>query len=241
MKFYHLFFVLLLNLTALNSFCQQTIVPGKKVAKQKWIRDQDYKMKWIMLRDTARVEVGAVHTKVKVSKKTILVITAVNLKGTTSSWIDSTIVNKTDFSPIYHSSSNGQRDMMLRFGANITGYYLDKTSGQRTQIAQQVDKGYFDSNFYPMLLAWLPIDTSLKADINIFDYNPNGKTGLLKARVIKVSPGIFPGKKLGERSVWIIEATDDIAGATSHYYFDKLTRKLFKQEITAGNRRMEMN
>lgn len=193
-----------------------------------------------MLRDTARVEVGTVQTQVKVSKQTILVITSVNLKGATSSWIDSTIVDKIEFSPIYHSSYNGQRDMALRFGPSITGFYLDKKSGQRTEIAQQVEAGYFDSNFYPMLLAWLPLDTTLKVDINIFDYNPSGKTGLLKARVVKVSAGSFKSKKLGERSVWVVQVTDDIAGATSYYYFDKLTRQLFKQEINAGNRKMEM-
>ncbi|WP_316807782.1 hypothetical protein [Pedobacter agri] len=238
-----LVFTLIFCFIALKNYSQQSIVPKNNIVESKWIHNTNYEMKWTMLRDTNRLDIGTVKTNVIVSKKDILVVTAVHLKGATAGWIDSTIVKKTDLSPVYHSSFNAQRDMIIYFGKTITGYYHDKKTGEKKQISEQVAPGYFDSNFYPMLINWLPLNLSLKTDIAIFDYNPNGKTGLMKASILSVAEGVYQSKKIGKRSAWIVEVKDEIGGAngaTSFYYIDKLTRQLYKQEISAGNRKMEM-
>lgn len=237
-----IFFIQVLTLVALTSWSQQIIVPKKNVAEKKWIHDQSYQMKWTMLKDTLRFEIGIVNIGVRVTKKTALVITEVKLNSTPSSWIDSTIVQKSDLSPVYHSSYNVQRDMALHFGKDVTGFYRDKQTGKTTQIVQDVKPGYFDSNFYPMLINWLPLNSKLIADINIYDYNPSGKTGLLKAQIVGVTHGTYQSSKSGKRKVWVVKVSDEIGvnGTSTISYIDQSTRQTYKQHISAGGRTMEM-
>jgi hypothetical protein len=237
-----IFFIQVLSLIALTSWSQQIIAPKKNVAEKKWIYDQSYQMKWTMLKDTVRFDVGIVDISVKVTKKTVLVITEVKLKSTSSSWIDSTIVQKSDLSPVYHSSYNVQRDMALHFGKNVTGFYRDKQTGNTTQIVHDVKPGYFDSNFYPMLINWLPLSPKLIADINIYDYNPTGKSGLLKAQIVEVTQGTYQSSKSGKRKVWVVKVSDEIGinGSSTISYIDQSTRQTYKQHISAGGRTMEM-
>jgi hypothetical protein len=237
------FFILVLNLLSLTSRSQQIIVTKKNVAEKKWIHDQSYEMNWTMLKDTVRLEIGTVNISVKVTKKTVLVITEVKIKSAPSSWVDSTIVQKVDLSPIYHSSYNAQRDMVIHFGKDVTGFYRDKQTGKTTQIAQIVKPGYFDSNFYPMLINWLPLNPKLIADINIYDYNPKGKSGLLKAKIVGVTQGTYQSIKLGKRKVWVVKVSDEIGGingSSTVTYIDQSTRQTYKQHISAGGRSMEM-
>jgi len=235
--------LLFLSTISLMGWSQEIIVPKKNVVAQKWIKDQSYQMSWAMVRDTNRMTIGVVSTKVEVLGDKVQVVTEVKMKGSPAPWIDSTIVRKTDLSPVYHASYNIQRDMALHFGTTVKGFYRDKQTNKTTEIAQQVPSGYFDSNFYPMLINWLPLKSGYTADIDIYDYNPKGKMGVVKAHILSVSEGKYLSKKLGDRKVWIVEAADEIGAATdgkSVYQIDQLTRQLWKQRITAGGRVMEM-
>ncbi|MFD2288594.1 hypothetical protein GJU39_10910 [Pedobacter petrophilus] len=237
------FTFLLLAAMPFLSWSQEMITPKKNLVDKKWIKNKDYQMVWTMLRDTSSMKIGIVNTKVNVSGDQIVVITEVKMNAVPSPWIDSTIVKRTDLSPVYHASYNVQRDMVLNFGKEVKGFYKDKASGKTTEIAQTVAPGYFDSNFYPMLVNWLPLKTGYKADLDIYDYNPKGKTGVIKAHILNVSEGKYPSKKLGERKVWIVEVSDEISdtpAGKSIYQIDQLTRQLYKQKIIAGNRVMEM-
>jgi hypothetical protein len=233
------FLIPLLSLMALTCWSQQLIVPKKNVAETKWIHDRSYQMRWMASKDTSSFEIGIVNTNIKVSATTVLVITQVKLKASPSTWIDSTIVQKADLSPVYHSSYNAQRDMVLRFDKDITGYYHDKQTGKTTEILQNVTGQYFDSSFYPTLITWLPLKPLLKADINVFDYNPNSKIGLIKPEIQNVTEGIYQSMKSGKREVWVVEVTDgrEAKGASSTYYIDKLTRQICKQHISVGSGR----
>ncbi|RYG03846.1 MAG: hypothetical protein EOO07_31500 [Chitinophagaceae bacterium] len=239
-NFTYLFLLLSFPLVGL---AQEIIKPKKGLVDQKLISDQTYQLRWVMLRDTAKIQIGVVDYNVKVAGDKIQVITGVKMKGAPSSWIDTTIVRKADLSPVYHSSYNAQRNMSLKFDKEITGFYLDKADGKSTKIAQTVNAGYFDSNFYPILIAWLPLKTGYTASLDIFDYNPKGKIGLLKANVLGVKEGNYLSKKQGERKTWEVEVSDGISSGSdtkSTYYFDQLTRKLYKQRVNAGGRVMEM-
>ena len=227
----------------LFSYGQEVIIPKKNLVNKKWIKDQTYRMNWSMLKDTTRIIIGIVNTKVMVLNNEVQVITEVKLKGQASSWIDSTIVKKSDLSPIYHSSYNAQRDMVIHFDQEINGFYRDKVTQKTTAINEKLQSNYFDSNFYPMLINWLPLKTDYKADINIYDYNPKTMGGIVKVHLLGVKEGRYFTTKSGERKVWIVELTDDIGGGTgakSIYQIDQITRQLYKQEISIGSRKMEM-
>lgn len=237
------FTLLLLSTMPFLGWSQEMIVPQKNLVDKKWVKNQSYQMVWTMLRDTSSMKIGVVNTKVDVLANQIQVITEVKMNANPSSWIDSTIVNRADLSPVYHASYNVQRDMAIHFGKEITGFYKDKLTAKTTEIVQKAAAGYFDSNFYPMLINWLPLKTGYKADLNIFDYNPKGKTGVIKANILGVNEGKYLSLKLGERKVWVVEVSDEISSSTdgkSIYQIDQLTRQLYKQKIIAGNRIMEM-
>lgn len=222
---------------------QERITPHKNIVDKKWIKNQNYQMVWTMLRDTTSMKIGIVNTKIEVLANQILVITEVKMNANPSPWIDSTTVNRADLSPVYHASYNAQRNMSIHFGKEITGFYQDKVANKTTAIAQKVPAGYFDSNFYPMLINWLPLKTGYKADLDIYDYNPKGKMGVIKAHILSVSEGIYHTQKLGDRKVWIVEVSDEIgtsADSKSIYQIDQLNRQLYKQKILVGNRTMEM-
>lgn len=235
--------LLICCLIGLSSWSQETIVPKENLVDKKWVRNQSYKMAWSMLRDTLRMPIGTVTTDIKVLKDQILVTTAVKMNSSAAPWIDSTIVNRKDFSPVYHSSYNLQRNMVINFGKEIKGFYRDKTTGKNTDISQEVNQRYFDSNFYPVVINWLPLKKSLKVDLDIYDYNPKGKMGMIKAHILNVTEGKYVSKKLGERKVWIVEVNDEIgSGADGRVFYsiDQLTRQLYLQRISAGGRVMEM-
>ncbi len=222
--------------------CQAQLMPGKKAFQKKWVKDETYEMTWYAVRDTAKMELARVITSIRTSRKAILIITQVDMKAATASWVDSTSAKKKTLKPIRHSSRNGQRDMVLDFGPSVTGFYNDKLKKKSLAISDTVSGGYFDSNIYPSLLRWLPLADGYRQEIAVYDYNPAAKSGVLKASVDEVRSGTYESAKLGKREVWILKVSDEIGGgnSTSTYYIDKADRKLWKQEITAGNRKMLM-
>lgn len=227
---------------ALLSKAQTKLVPAKNVVEKKWMTNQKYQMVWYALRDTARFEIGKVTTEISNDGNKITAITQVSMKRSNTPWIDSTVAFVKDLAPVYHSSYNAQRDMALTFGKVVTGYYNDKIKKIRTIIKDTTKEDYFDSNLYPTLITWLPLKEGYKQDIAIYDYNPAGKIGVIKASVLDVKRGIFESAVSGIHNVWVVTVSDEIGGADSKmtYYIDMADRKLWKQEIVAGERKMLM-
>jgi hypothetical protein len=200
-------------------------------------------MTWYALRDTVKFEIGTVSTQIITGQKNLSLITRVNMKNMKTAWIDSTIADIKTLQPIYHASYNGQRDMALHFGKIVTGYYNDKMQKKNTLISDTTTKDYFDSNIYPTLISWLPLKDGYTQDISIYDYNPSAKIGVIKASVKDVKSGTYNSIKSGVRNVWVVTVSDEIsndANAVSTYFIDKADRRLWKQEINAGGRKMLM-
>ncbi|MGQ3679589.1 DUF3108 domain-containing protein [Tenacibaculum discolor] len=236
-------YALLLALsTSIKTFAQENfLTPSNTKIDKQFVKNESYEMTWFMLKDTIKIEIGKVFTDIKKKKKEILITTTVNMNRSTSKWVDSTIVKAKNLAPIYHSSFNQQRDMVLNFGKKVTGYYSNKKTGEKTIISETTKQPYFDSNFYPQLIRWLPLNDYYSAVISIFDYNPHAKTGVISAtikNVQKTSINLNGEKK----QVWKIQTTDEISNnsVVSTYYLDYKTRKLLKQDIDANGRKMVM-
>lgn len=237
-----LYILLFIIGTSVQTFAQEKVLsPANNTANKKFMKSETSLMNWFMLQDTLKIPIGSVQTQIQKGKEQLYIITTVNMKQMPAPWVDSTIVGMKDFKPMYHSSYNQQRDMVLKFEEKVTGYYLDKQTASKTAISEVANKPFFDSNFYPQLIRMLPLKNGYANTISIFDYNPKGKTGLLKATV-KNTEGItmsFNGKK---KQVWKVTVTDDLSNNTAitTYYLDKSTRQLLKQEIDFGGRKMLM-
>lgn len=228
---------------ALSPRSQDLLAPGKNHVEKKWIRPASSEMTWYALKDSVKIEIGTISTELLTGNEKLILVTRVKMKNRNGSWIDTSIADMTSLSPEYHSSFNSQRDMVLRFGKIVTGYYRDKAKNTYTEISDTTGAAYFDSNLYPALLGWLPLHESYKQDISIYDYNPRGKIGICTASVKEVKSGIFQSGKSGLRETWVVTVVDELGSGpagSSTYYFDKTDRRLWKQEINAGGRTMLM-
>ena len=222
---------------------QMSLTPGKKVFEKKWIKNQTYQMEWFAMRDTSKFEMGSVSTQTLSDNKYLTIITRVNMKNSKAPWVDTTVAEIKTLKPIRHSSFNMQRDMVLTFGKIVTGFYNDKTKQQNTIISDTTTSEYFDSNLYPAFIGWLPLKDGYKQDISIYDYNPSSKIGVIKAIINNVKSSTYQSSLSGTKNVWVVTVSDEISNGKEDfmvYYIDKADRRLWKQEINAGGRKMMM-
>ncbi|KZS39298.1 hypothetical protein AWE51_12180 [Aquimarina aggregata] len=237
--FYLLLFIL--GSSTLATCQELPLSPKNNPSDINLLESETSKMSWFMVKDSIEIKIGDIHTKISKEKDRTSIITTVVMQQSASKWIDSTIVSTKNFAPIYHSSFNQQRDMVLKFDEKITGYYLDKRTNTRTQISEEADKPFFDSNFYPQLIRLLPLKNGYSNSISIFDYNPKSKIGVITATILNTE--ISAIKHNGElKQIWRVETTDEISKNTAinTYYIDISTRKTLKQEIDISGRKMIM-
>lgn len=230
--------VLLFLQPAFSNAQQDVQTPEKNQADRSLIKNETYSMVWYAMKDTAKVEIGKIDTRILKSGKNITVNSMVKMKGMPD-WKDETVAVFPGFAPVKHTSSNVQRDMLLDFEkpGTVTGYYLDKTKNSRTEISEATEGKFFDSNLYTQLIRWLPLKEGYTTELAIYDYNPASGKGIMKAYVTGTKKGMYKNKP-----VWLVSVTDDISRkkAESTYYIDSKTRKLLKHEVDMGPRKMVM-
>lgn len=226
---------------SLSLFAQDsTITPLNNSFDSELIKNENYEMTWSMEVDTSKIELGKIKTEIKKIKNNVLIVTTVKMNQAQTKWVDTTIAGINTLKPIYHSSYNQQRDMVLNFNKKVTGYYFEKKTNTKSEISETTTGSYFDSNIYPQLIRWLPLNNDYHKTISIFDYNPNAKTGVIKAFIKSVEKGKIPEN--GDRDVWIVKVTDDISDnkAIMTFYIDIDNRQLIRQEVDMQGRKMVM-
>ncbi|MEJ5050464.1 hypothetical protein WH221_11520 [Chryseobacterium culicis] len=230
----------LLILSSANFFSQKLLTPENSGINQKLIQDETSEALWLAENAGTKIEIGRITTETKKLNKTDLLIrTTVQMKqAPDAKWTDSTLVKISNFTPIYHSSYNINRDTVLKSGKDkVTGYYLDKKS-QKKDIIDIPAAHYFDSSSYAMLIRYLPLKENYTAEISIFDYNPKSeKKGIMKAYILDTQKAEYKGKP-----VWVVKTNDDISNktATTTYYIDPATRKIVKQNMDMAGRKMSL-
>nr|WP_294782186.1 hypothetical protein [uncultured Flavobacterium sp.] len=219
-----------------STLCAQekTQSPNQNDIIESLIKNEEYEMKWFAIRDTSKIEIGKVFTKIEKTKNTVKVTTTVKMKNMPD-WIDETVAELPKLKPVKHTSVNTQRDITLNFGKQTTGYYLDKKENKKTEIKEETNGDFFDSNIYPQILRWFPLKENYKTEMTIFDYNPITKAALLKANITNTKKGSYAGK-----AVWIVTATDGISQhkVINTYYIDAATNQFLKQDIDMGQNKM---
>ncbi|GMN08367.1 hypothetical protein MTsPCn9_09860 [Croceitalea sp. MTPC9] len=216
---------------------QNAINPSNLKIDKAFIFPEKYTMNMFFIVDSQKIPMGKIHTSLVKVNENIAIITKLQMPNQTDGqWIDSTVVNSTNFKPLYHSSKNPQREMVMEFGKKITGYYKDLMTGSKTQILETTIEPFFDSNFYPYLIRLLPLEDEYATAIYMFDYNPKSKIGIMKATILdtKSSEIDFNGK---ERKIWVVKTTNDISDNKfiTTFYIDKTTRQTLKQ-VTENER-----
>lgn len=231
-------FIFLLLISSTPLFSQQLLTPQNAGINSKLIKDETSEAIWYADNAGSKIEIGSIITELKkVNKTDLLIRTTVKLKqAPDAKWTDSTLVKTSDFTPVYHSSYNMMRDMVLKSGKEkVSGYYLDKKTSKKDLIDLPATQ-YFDSSSYAMLIRFLPLKENYTTEISIFDYNPKSeKKGMMKAYILDTQKTEYNGKP-----VWAIKTNDDISNRTSTvtYYIDPETRKIVKQDMDMAGRKM---
>ncbi|CAH0242275.1 hypothetical protein [Chryseobacterium sp. Bi04] len=233
-------FLILLLISSTHLFSQKLLTPSNSGIDPQLIQDETSEAVWYAENAGKKIEIGNITTQIKKLNATdLLIMTTVKMKQTPNThWVDSTLVKTANLQPIRHSSFNMNRDMVFTYHKNkVTGYYLDKKTQKKDDIDMPASH-YFDSSTYPTLIRFLPLKEKYTAEISIFDYNPNAtKKGIMKAYIQSVEKGDYQHKK-----VWIVKTADDITEKTTTvtYYIDSETRKILKQDIESGTRKMSI-
>ncbi len=233
----HLILALLL-IVSVSGYGQWLIKPGNASIEYKRIANEETKMTWYLLQDTTKIEIGTVVNSITADSVHVTLVSKVKMRQSPVAWIDTTIAERNTLKPVYHASYNGQRDMNLHFNALITGSYEDKLIGRQLSISDSAETTFFDRSFYPTLLRWLPLRTGFTKDLAIYDYNPSGKTGIMKASIITVRQCDYQADSDAIRKVWMVIVRDDIGSGTTTYFIDVESRKLWKMIIASGERKL---
>ncbi|MHA4844322.1 DUF3108 domain-containing protein [Flavitalea antarctica] len=232
-------FVFLFLLPAF-AFSQILLKPGHPCIEYQRISDEKASMIWYLMQDTTKIEIGRVSSDIRTDSVNLTVITTVKMRHAPAASVDSIVADRNSLKPVYHASYNHQRDMIIRYDSMITGYYADKQKNSTIAINDNPSMDCFDSNLYPTLIRWLPLKTGFSKDLAIYDFNPNGKTGVMKVSVIAVRRCDYLYQDKEVKKVYLVTVKDDISSGTTTYYIDVETRKLWKMIIASGEQKMMM-
>lgn len=106
------------------------------------IKNEETEMNWYAVKDTTKIEIGKVITKISRAANEVNITTTVKMKGAPADWTDETSAKLPNLAPVKHSSFNMQRDMVLNFGKEVTGYYLDKASNKKRRLMRKLRKTF---------------------------------------------------------------------------------------------------
>lgn len=230
----------LLIISSANFFSQKLLTPENSGINSKLIQNETSEAVWFAENAGTKIEIGSIITEIKkLNKADLLIRTIVKMRqAPDAQWTDSTLVKTSNFNPVYHSSYNSMRDMVLKSGKDkVTGYYLDKKT-QKKDMIEIPAHHYFDSSSYAMLIRYLPLKEHYTAEISIFDYNPKSeKKGIIKAYILDTQKAEYKGKP-----VWVVKTNDDISNKATitTYYIDTVTRKIIKQDMDIAGRKMSL-
>lgn len=223
--------LLLLVLSVLTGSAQSVLMPGSDFLDKKYIKDGKYEMATIIKKDGQNVEISAFIVTIKSDNKTLSVYTAMKMVNADDVWRDTSIADITTFKPIYRSSFTPQKEMVMRYGPDVSGYYYDKKTQKKIVIKERMGLSFFDSHTYPYLLGILPLELGFKSDLSVYEFKPNSSSNIKKARITEVKSSLYTSKLTGDHKCWQVDVIDEGTKEYYKYHIDKANRRLWKLEI----------
>ncbi|GLB52739.1 hypothetical protein NBRC110019_17790 [Neptunitalea chrysea] len=216
-------------LVTTHSFGQKRITPGDKRIISQRVQNEHYAMLWSMVKGDTITELGKVLTEIKVLDEKVLFRNEIKRNGTNDKFVDSTIVSLPDMAPIYHFSDNAKREIVINYGENVEGYYIDKSKKEKLILEGQYPSS-FDSSMYPQLIRCLPLSQNYTADLLIFNFDPEHITDVVNAYIKSTSAAV-----LNNVRVWDVTVKSDISDTQTHYYIDSKTYEILKIQVSMPN------
>ncbi len=152
---------------------------------------------------------GSFAVDIAFNNKTLSVFTTLQFVKSTDKWVDTCISDGSTLKPIYRSSYNKDNVYVIKYSNEVTGYYYNKKTKQRTTIQEPVTGGFFDNYAYPYFLGSLPLTAGYKKDLSVFDYKPENKSNISKTRIEEVKNNIYVSNLSGEHKVWQVSVFEE--------------------------------
>lgn len=231
-------FLVMANCFAFAVQAQTMMASGNNSFEKKWIRNGRSEMAYYAISGGSKTEICSFTIDIQSAGKTLSVYTALRFLHSNEQWLDTCISDGDSFQPIYRSSRNKDKELVLKYGKEVTGYYFDKKTQKKNTIKEAVQGSYFDNYTYPYLLGLLPLNAGYKTDLSIYDYKPGNSINIKKARIGEVKSNIYKSSLTGEHKVWQVTVFDGPAGDRQVYYIDKENRRIWKIEIWANGQQL---
>jgi len=180
---------------------------------------------------------GSVDVDIDISTNNdeIALYTTLHINGLNS--VDTSIAKVGALVPVYQSLHSKNHDYVFHYGKEISGYYLDKQSGKKTEIRDYAPGELIDGNFYQYYIASLPLAPGYKGSMNIYEYKINGQPSIKKMVIKEVKDNLYTSNITGiQHKVW--QVSSDVAGNKDGYvyYIDKDTRRIWKVEFVVDGK-----
>lgn len=210
----------------------QTQVSNQQLFDKKLLKEGQFEMACYMLNGGNMVEFATFNIEVSTANNRLSIFTSVFTKGSKETWADTSISDATTFHPIYRSSSNQNREFVLKFGKVVTGTYFDKATRERISIKESVPAGYIDSYAYPYLLGTMPLKLGYKKQLSVYEYKRENESNLKKVIVEETKNNIHNSPNTGQHKVWAVSVLEEATGDRYVYHIDQASSRIWKVEIT---------
>lgn len=218
-----------------NTNAQSLLKPGDNSINKNFIKNIHFEMAYFSVSGQQTVEISSFDAEVSVNGKTISVYTRLSMPTGNTMWADTSIADVTTLKPIYRSSNNSDKQYHIKYGNKIEGYYYDKKSNKSFRIKENSKGDFFDSFIYPYLLGALPLTSSYKAILPVYEYKPGTINNISNTRITEVKSSMYKSNITGEHAVWQVSVFEEGTNVKYEYYIDKESRKLWKVDILASN------
>jgi len=213
--------------------------PGSLFDK-KWHRNGRSEMAYYYLQNGGKTEICTFRIDVSQHNNQLVVYTMLSFTGTNDKWADTSISDWKTLTPVYRASDNKDREYALRYGKEVSGYYLDKKTRQRHQVTEPVVNNFVDSYTYPYLLGMLPLASGYKTDFAVYDYKQGSKSNVKKVKVVEVRSNTYESPVTGSHKVWQVSVVEEATGDTYDYYIDKDNRRIWKIDLVSGGKQFQL-
>lgn len=232
-----------LLLVAATMLCkaQTALTPGDNSFDKKWLKSGKYEMACFSV-DGGRnkTEISSLVIEINSGSGPLSIYTTLKLPGSNDQWRDTSIVDGSTFRPVYRSSFNRNRELVLKYNKEITGHYYDKQTKKRSAIKEPVKEAFFDSYSYPYLLGLLPLSSGYQANMAVYDYKPGNTTNIKKTLIQEVKNSMYVSDLTGEHKSWQVSVYEQATNEKYEYYIDKETRRLWKIELFSNGQHILM-
>lgn len=229
---------ILLYVLSQTAAAQQAVTPGATDFEKKWLRNGLTEMGYYTWNEGKWMEICSYSFEIRTDQQKVSVFTCLKFLHSAEQWTDTSVSDAGSFKPIYRSSFSNDKEYVLRFGQDVSGYYYDKKNSKKEMVKIAAGSNFFDSYTYPYLLGLLPLRSGYKTDLPVYEYKPGHTDHVKLARILSVKSNVFVSPLTGEHKVWQVSVLEEATRDQYEYYIDKADRRIWKIEIRSGNQNL---